>query len=37
LCLLWCSVLLGALRAAVTRPFQRLPAVHAAFLAEAGG
>lgn len=34
---LWpCSVLLGALRAAVNRPFQRLPAVHAVFLAEAG-
>lgn len=32
-----CSVLLGALRAAVVRPFQRLPAVHAVFLAEAGG
>ncbi|PRW57763.1 Nucleolar pre-ribosomal-associated 1,N-terminal [Chlorella sorokiniana] len=29
------SVLLGALRAAVTRPFHRLPAVTAAFLAEA--
>lgn len=34
--LLCCSVLLGALRAAVTRPFQRLPAVTAVFLAEAG-
>lgn len=32
-----CSVLLGALRATVVRPFQRLPAVHATLLAEAGG
>lgn len=31
------SVLLGTLRAAITRPFQRLPAATAAFLAEAGG
>lgn len=28
-------MLLGALRNAVTTPFQRLPAVHALFLAEA--
>lgn len=31
-----CSVLLSTLRATITRPFQRLPAVHAVFLAEAG-